>query len=116
MWLVESKIEKEGLVVGNRIECGTNSAAHLIKLVTFCFCTAYKVIKSFFEILHAGIPEGRVDMLSFPNATIKVVMAAVKANPVPTCTKHIREKWNTGLCRLRKSCDTKAYGGPTGKN
>ena len=70
MWLVESKIEKEGLVVGNRIECGFNSFAYLNESTTFCSCTAYEVIKSFFEILHAGIPEGRVDMLSFPNTTI----------------------------------------------
>ncbi len=70
MWLVESKIEKEGLVVGNRIECGLNPFAYLIESTTFCSCTAHKVIKSFFEILHAGMPKGRVDMLSFPNATI----------------------------------------------
>jgi hypothetical protein len=74
------------------------------------------VIKSFFEVLHAGIAEGRVDMLSLPNATIKMMMAAVKADPVPTCTQDICEKWNTSLSRLCKSCDTKAYGRPTGKN
>jgi hypothetical protein len=74
------------------------------------------VIKSFFEILHAGIPEGRVNMLSLSNATIKVMMAAVKSNPVPTCSQHICEKWGIGLSRLRKSCDTKAHGRPAGKN
>jgi hypothetical protein len=55
-------------------------------------------------------------MLSLPNATIKMMMAAVKADPVPTCTQDICEKWNTSLSRLCKSCDTKAYGRPTGKN
>jgi hypothetical protein len=55
-------------------------------------------------------------MLSLSNATIKVMMAAVKANPVPTCSQHIGEKWGIGLSRLRKSCDTKAHGRPAGKN
>tara|TARA_Y100000385_G_scaffold199551_1_gene206656 strand:+ start:601 stop:771 length:171 start_codon:yes stop_codon:yes gene_type:complete len=56
--------------------------------------------------LHAGIPEGRVDMLSLPNATIKVMMAAVETNPVPTFSEDICEKWNTRLSWLRKSRDT----------
>jgi hypothetical protein len=45
-------------------------------------------------------------MLSFPNTTIKVLMAAIKANPVPTRTKHIREKRDVRLSWLRKSRDT----------
>ena len=74
------------------------------------------MIKPLVESLHTGFTQRPVNVPSFADAPIEMLMASVQSHPIAVGAKYVGEEANISAWWLRKSSDTQADGRSTRKH